>query len=268
MAQVWAPEESASLPLSAIAVPNVYLGGISELGRFSISMFEGDLIGGLRLNNKGKPFLAEKSNPNFWLEGRMTIKLQPTGTEEIISLVSRKPVLQTGRVKAWPPYNTVMHDVSGPNEYVPIDAQDGPPFMLLWSGSITIGNEPHDFLSTDIPIRSFEYVRGGEPDRVRGVKLAWDDMRAQIPSIYYYQVYKRELGTGIATTGWERVGGNIEANNIVDESFDGSKAMTYWVRQVFVDHLGDEFIGLGSLSPFTVPALPRNVEQLRVAGFR
>ncbi|HYG81177.1 MAG TPA: hypothetical protein VD861_12350 [Pyrinomonadaceae bacterium] len=254
--------------MTAVAVPNVYLGGRSDIGIFSISMFDGDLIGGLRLNKRMKPFLGDRGMPNFWLEGRMTIKLRPAGSNEVVSLVSRKPVLQTGRATSWPPFGTVMRDVSGPNEYVPIDAQDGPPFLILWSGSIRIGDEPSDFLSQDLTIYAFDYVKTDEPTRLGGVKLTWNDARTEVPAIDYYHLYRRELGTGLVEMPWERVGGDIKDNYFVDASFDGSKAMTYLVRQVSVDHLGDEIIGPGGPDLFTVPALPHNFEQLRASGFR
>jgi len=186
----------------------------------------------------------------------------------VMSLVSRKPVLQTGRATTWPPYNTVMRDVSGPNEYVPIDKQDGDPVLVLWSGSITIGGEPSPFLATDIPIRSFHYVESKDIGRIAGVVLQWDDVRKQVPVIDHFHVYKRAYGVDQAHTPWQQIGGHVFENTLVDKTFDGSAAVTYKVRQIFVDVLGDEVMGCGNETEFTVPALPSNRAQLFAAGFK
>jgi len=261
-------DDAVGLPLSTVTVEVVHLAGRSEVGTFTISMFEKDLFGGLRLDTTGKPFLGDPDVPNFWLEGRMTIKLKLAGSNQVLSLVSRKPVLQTGRATSWPPYNTVMRDVSGPNEYVPVDKQDGDPILILWSGSITIEGQPSPFLATDIPIRSFNYVETGDVGRIDGVVLRWDDVRAQVAEIDHFHVYKRVYGVDQAHGPWQQIGGHLRENTLLDKTFDGSAAVTYKVRQIMVDALGDEVMGCGNETEFTVPALPSNRAQLFAAGFK
>jgi hypothetical protein len=258
----------ADVQVASVYVETVHLAGQSDIGTFTISMFDEDLFGSLHINRRGKPFLGDRGKPNFWLEGRMTIKLQPKGSSEIISLVSRKPILQAGRADSWPPYNTVMHDVSGPNEYVPIDDPKGKPVLVLWSGAITIGKGPSPFLATDIRIHSFQYVETGKGNRVNGVELFWNDARSKVPLIDYYHVHKREFSIHQDRGPWERIGGNIKGSSFVDKSFDGSAPVTYKARQVFQDPFGDEVRGCGNETEFTVPAVPANREQLKQAGFR
>jgi len=132
------------------------LAGENELGVYTISMYRDALFGGLRLNEAGEPLLTDEKTPNFWLEGLMTIKIRLHDSAEVLSLVSRQPVLQVGQATTWPPYNTVMRDVSGPNEYMRESEPDGEPFLLLWSGSITIGEHESPFLAADITIDTFQ----------------------------------------------------------------------------------------------------------------
>jgi hypothetical protein len=267
--QTSALDDLVGLPLSTVTVDVVHLEGINEIGTFTISMFEENLFGALRLDKKGNPFLGIPEAPNFWLEGRMTIKLKLAGSDQVLSLVSRQPVLQTGRATSWPPYNTVMRDVSGPNEYVPIDDQDGDPVLILWSGSITIGSQISRFLATDIPIRSFHYVETNDINRILGVVLLWDDVRMQVPEIDHYHVYRRALSCDQTPEPWQQIGGHLHKRTLVDSTFDGSTAVTYKVRQVFVDALGDEVVGgCNNSTEFTVPALPSNRAQLLTAGFK
>lgn len=107
-----------------VTVPFVYLGGSFDGGKFSISMKNTQLLGGLRLDANHSPLLAAASAPNF-LAGRIDdVKIILNGSDRPMSLVSRNHVLQTGRAESWPPYNTMMSDRSGPNEYV---AENGNP---------------------------------------------------------------------------------------------------------------------------------------------
>jgi hypothetical protein len=250
--------------LANVSVEIVHLAAENDLGVFTISMLDDSLFGSLRVNEAGQPLLTADDSPNFWLEGLMTIKFRLHGSEEIVSLASRQPVLQVGRATSWPPYNTTMHDVSGPNEYYRRDNQAGDPLLLLWSGSITILDHESPFLATDIIIHSFDYLYSGS--EIEGVRLNWTDKRAEVELIDHYHVLRRAHdvhGTG----SWEQVGGCISGDTFVDRNFNGTQPITYKVRQVFIDPLGDEVHGCGMETDFTVPALPASPHQLRASGF-
>jgi len=249
---------------ATVSVEIVHLAAKNEFGVFTISMLDEALFGGVRLGDEGRPLLTADESPNFWLEGLMTIKLRLTGSKEVISLVSKQPVLQVGRATSWPPYNTTMRDVSGPNEYYRADDPDKRPFLVLWGGSITIGDKPSAFLAANITIDSFEYL--GEATAPHGVKLSWVDQRPEVPLIDHYHVLRR-LHDLHGAGSWKQIGGCIDGDALVDPDFDGRDAVTYKVRQVFVDVLGDEVRGCGIETDFTVPALPTNREQLAASGF-
>jgi hypothetical protein len=243
----------------------VHLAVENELGVFTISMLKDALFGGIRLDANGEPLSTDADTPNFWLEGLMTIKFRLSGSDEVVSLASRQPVLQVGRATSWPPYRTTMRDVSGPNEYYRIDDPAGNPVLLLWSGSITITDRPSPFLAADIVVKSFEY-RTTDLEDVSGVTIRWTDRRNEIALIDHYHVFRRRFDLH-ESTDWQRVGGCISADSYFDPDFDGSASTTYKVRQVFVDPLGDEIHGCGRETEFTVPALPTNRGQLRASGF-
>jgi hypothetical protein len=247
---------------ATVTVESVHLSGEADFGTFTISMYEKDLFGALMLDSNGNPQQGPADSPNFWLEGRMTLKVRFRDSQEILSLVSRKPVLQTGRAESWPPYNTVMRDISGPNEYVAVDNQNGPAVAVLWSGSITIGGKPSPFLAANIPIRSFQYQEKGAARATGGITLQWDDIRQQIPTIDHYHLYKRNFGAHDGGSDWKMIGGHIKENKFFDATYDGLSAVTYKVRQIMVDTLGDEVMGCGDETEFTVPARPHNIEQL------
>ncbi len=266
--QLAAHEEASGSGLATVAVESVHLAGEAEFGVFTISMFRDALFGALRVDGKGTPLqLEEEEKPNFWLEGLMSIKLRLRDTDEVISLVSRQPVLQVGRAKEWPPYGTVMRDVSGPNEYVPVDDPTAEPVVLLWSGSITIGNKPSEFLATDVTVDKFEYLNNGEERAAHGVRLHWPDKRESVPQIQHYHVFRRAYDPHGVHGEWTRVAGCVDGDSVIDEAFDGSVAVTYKVRQIYVDVLGDDVQGCGHETEFTVPAFPSNWRQLQASGF-
>ena len=262
------PDRNTGAGLSTVAVEIVHLTAENDLGVFTISMLQDALFGALRVSMEDQaPLLSDdEDQPNFWLEGLMTIKYRLTGSDEVVSLASRHPVLQVGRATSWPPYNTVMQDVSGPNEYFRTDDPRREPAFLLWSGSITITNRPSPFLEADIVIDSFEYL-GGTAGQTTGVTLHWTDQRAAVPLIDHYHVLRKQYdlhGSG----EWQRLGGCInQPAAVTDHTFDGSNSVTYKVRQVFVDPLGDEVHGCGRETDYTVPAFPQNHGQLQEAGF-
>ena len=269
----WCKARTASLDkesgasMSTVTVETVHLAGESEVGLYTISMARDALYGSLRLDSEGKPHQAEdESEPNFWLEGLMTIKMRFAGSDEVISLVSRQPVLQVGRASSWPPHNTKMHDVSGPNEYVRQDDPESGPVVLLWSGSITITDKVSAFLAADNHITSYSYVQDALDAPVTGVRFSWEDHRADVPLIDHYNVFRRPFETHDAGK-WERIATGVQDDSFTDHEFDGSIPMTYKVRQIFVDPFGDEVQGCGTETDYTVPALPSNQAQLVATGF-
>jgi len=196
----------------------------------------------------------------------MTIKYKLTGTDEVVSLASVDPILQVGHAESWPPRGTVMRDVAGPSDYYRIDDPTRTPVVRLWSGSITITDRVSAFLEADITVQRFQYVQERPDAPVRGVELVWNDERERVPLIDHYHVLRRPYDLHHTST-WQRVGGCVRAAVLLDETFDGITPMTYKVRQVFLDPLGDEVHGCGRETDFTVPALPSNRERLYQSGF-
>lgn len=246
-----------------VTVPFVYLSGSFDGGKFSISMKNTQLLGGLRLDANHSPLLAAVSAPNFWLEGLMTVKILLKGSDRPMSLVSRNPVLQTGRAESWPPYNTMMSDRSGPNEYVAENGNPNEVMLTLWAGSITIKNGPVDYLEVGIPVRNYQVNPGAN----RGLLIEWDDVRERMPVVQAYNVYKLRADGALNLAPPQLLGRNLTETRFVDATFDDQQLYAYQIRPIHTDVFGTELVLGSEKAMFFAPTQPVHRDQLSATGF-
>jgi hypothetical protein len=251
------------LPSVPITVSYVYLWGSFDGGEFSISMKEMQLFGGLRLNESLSPLLTDSGTPNFWLEGLMTVKLLLNGSDRPLSLVSRNAVLQTGRALSWPPYNTVMSDRSGPNQYVVENGNPDEPILTLWSGSITIEAGPVDFLEVTVPVSHFQVNPVGQ----RGLLLEWEDIRKEMPVVQSYNVYRCLADGGLNRGQPELLARGLDVPRFVDTGYDGQQLFSYQIRPVHTDKFGTELVLGANKWLYYSPTQPFHGEQLISTGY-
>lgn len=125
----------------------------------------------------------------------------------------------------------------------------------MWAGSITIKNGPADYLEVGIPVRNYQV----NPSANRGLLIEWDDIRARMPVVQAYNVYKLRTDGALNLAPPQLLGRNLTETGFVDVTFDGQQLYAYQIRPILV--LGSE------KATFFAPTQPVHRDQLSAAGF-
>jgi len=238
--------EPASLS-AGIQVVQFYVHGETKDFLYSVSMDpETEQLGRLEVPVDQS---ASSRKGKFWLNGRMIVRLRFKNGGHQINLVSRNPVLQEAVAQSWPPVSAQVRS-QREDEYVALEDRDGPTVAIVKSGVITLGQRTHPFLASRVRIKSFEYLHSTGQSAsndahyrdVAAVRFSWEDLRASVPGVDHYHVYRRPY---MGHKGAEvHLGGHIHATSFTDSHFDSANAWEYRVVPVTKDLLGYDVDGI------------------------
>jgi hypothetical protein len=173
------------------------------------------------------------------LAGRMIITMRLGPGTAVRSLLSREQPNLVGTVHAWPPRDSVIELANGPIDYFDastIDLPDAKPVLTVTSNRVSFGaaevtllNRPPEILSAEV-VPSDQSSTSGRA--IRGVRLAWNDTRADIPTteppVRFYHVYRRFEDDD--ANGWVQIRSlPASVTSWMDDGFSGEVAAYYLI---------------------------------------